>query len=78
MYRTMPQDGRRANRDRKVRVLLAVTLAAHAGAAATVPWPGAAAVIGSAIGVACLVGAYLARPVEVPCRVRASKREVRK
>ena len=74
----MPQDGRRANRDRKVRVLLAVTLAAHAGAAATVPWPGAAAVIGSAIGVACLIGAYLARPVEAPCRVRANQREVRK
>ena len=50
-------------------MLLAVTLAAHAGAAA---------VIGSAIGVACLVGAYLARPVEAPCRVRAREREVRK
>ena len=76
----MRQDGWRANRDRKLWVVLAVTLAAHAGAAATVPWPGAAAVIGSAIGVACLVGAYLAKPIAAPCRVRSQRfksREVR-
>jgi len=77
VYRTMRQDGRRANRDRKLRVVLAVTLGAHAGAAATVPWPGAAAVIGSAIGVACLVAAYVAKPVGVPCRVRSRRRGVR-
>jgi hypothetical protein len=68
---------RREIRERQIRLTLAVTLAAHAGAAATVPWPGAAGVVGSAIGAGCLLAAYFARRGARACPVRAMRRETR-
>lgn len=75
VYRTMLQLGRRENRERQTRLVLAVTLAAHAGAVISVRWPALAGVCALATGVGCLAAAYLARSTGTPCRV--SEREAR-
>jgi hypothetical protein len=75
VYRTMLQLGRREIRKRQVRVVLAVTLAAHAGAAISVQFPALAATCASLVGLDCLAAAYLARPELSPCPVGSVVRE---
>jgi hypothetical protein len=62
---------KRGVRDRQIRLVLGVTLAAHAGAAASIPWPGSAGAVASAIGIACIVTGYLCRPDF--CRIASSR-----
>ena len=77
VYRTMLQLGRREIRKRQTRLVLAVTLAAHAGAAISVQFPALSATCASVVGLGCLAAAYLARPELSPCRVVSLAREDR-
>jgi hypothetical protein len=77
VYRTMWQLGRREIRERQARLVLAVTLAAHAGAGVAVQWPALAGACALVVGAGCLAAAYNARPAREACRVTSSKWEAR-